>query len=63
MNEVKKLIPKKDIKVCMYSSYIFQLRFYVTSERDLLCWKGGGILSSLNYFKSMWILKKVLYLY
>jgi actin-related protein len=49
MNEVKKLIPKKDIK----------LRFYVTSERDQLCWKGGGILSSLNYFKSMWILKKV----
>jgi hypothetical protein len=28
-------------------------------DRDTLCWRGGGILSNLTYFKTMWITKKV----
>lgn len=35
-----------------------KLRFLVTPERNTLCWRGAGILSSLNYFKNMWITKK-----
>lgn len=34
------------------------MKFFVPPNRNTLAWNGGAILSNLNYFKNMWILKK-----
>eukprot|EP00825_Cyclidium_porcatum_P043732 TRINITY_DN6277_c0_g1_i9.p3 TRINITY_DN6277_c0_g1~~TRINITY_DN6277_c0_g1_i9.p3 ORF type:complete len:217 (+),score=48.30 TRINITY_DN6277_c0_g1_i9:217-867(+) len=47
LNEIRKLSPR-DV----------QMRVYVTADRQMYCFRGGAILSSLNTFKSMWIMKK-----